>query len=143
MLTHGTLTRLSIARDMLQDARYASLSISAIAATSGLSVFHFIRQFRVVFGETPNQYRARRRLENAKQMLVSGSDSVTDICMAVGYSSLGSFSALFSRQFGQAPSAYRQRLSGEVEQLTPDCMTLLRAAWCSGSQFSRSEDAPV
>lgn len=142
MLTYGTLARLSSARDMLQDSRYAQLSISEIAAASAISPFHFIRQFRAVFGETPNRYRARRRLELARLMLVAGADSITDICMAVGYSSLGSFSALFARRFGQAPSAYRQRLSGRLDQLTPDCMMLLRAAWCGDSQFSRSEHTP-
>lgn len=69
---------------------------------------------------------------------MSGDQSITDICMAVGFSSLGSFSALFARRFGEAPSAYRARLRETPEQLVPDCIGLMRGAWEAKSQISRS-----
>lgn len=143
MLTHDRLIRLCNARGKLRDVHQSELSIAEVATAAAMSRFHFIRQFKVVFGETPSQFRTRSRIDKAKHLLVLGQDSITDICMAVGFSSLGSFSTLFARRFGQTPSMYSQRLAGSVEQLTPDCMTLLRAAWASDSQFSRSKDASV
>ncbi|MEM9057106.1 MAG: helix-turn-helix transcriptional regulator, partial [Pseudomonadota bacterium] len=85
--------------------------------------------------ETPVRFRTRARLEQAKARLVQGDESVTDICMAVGFSSLGSFSALFARHFGQPPSHYRQRLGGRPELAAPDCLGLLRAAWERDAQI--------
>lgn len=137
MLTYGTLLRLCESRDMLRET---DLSLAEVAAACGMSKFHFIRQFRAVFGATPNQYRIGWRIETAKRMLVSGGDSVTEICMALGYSSLGSFSALFCRQTGQAPSAYRQRLKDRTERLEPHCMSLFEASWSRNEQLSRSDD---
>ena len=101
-----------------------------------MSRFHFIRQFKSVFGETPVEFRTRSRLERAKHLLAHGEESVTAVCMAVGFSSLGSFSALFARRFGQPPSTYRKQRAGES---APDCMTLLRRSWERTAQFSRSE----
>ena len=143
MLTHDRLIRLCKSRDYLRDVDRSGLSIAEIASATAMSRFHFIRQFKALFGETPSQFRTRSRLERAKHLLASGEDSVTDICMAVGFSSLGSFSALFARRFGEAPSIYRKRLAGSLEQLTPDCMSLMRAAWEGDSQFSRSQGAAL
>lgn len=137
MLTKDRLIRLCKARDRLRDSDCA-LSIDEIAQSAALSRYHFIRQFKAVFGETPVQFRTRMRLDRARHLLVEGDDSVTDICMAVGFSSLGSFSTLFSRRFGRAPSTYRKALSGCSESLSPGCMTLLRASWEHDSQISRS-----
>lgn len=138
MLTKDRLVRLCRARDQLRDVGDLALSINEIARTAAMSRFHFIRQFKAVFGETPVQFRTRMRLDQAKHLLVYGEDSITDICMAVGFSSLGSFSSLFSRHFGRAPSLYRQELTGSPEQVSPHCLAILRAAWESDSQFSRS-----
>ena len=138
MLTKDRLIRLCKARDQLRDVHDAELSIDYVAKTAAMSRFHFIRQFRAVFGETPAQFRTRARLERAKHLLVHGEDSITDICMAVGFSSLGSFSTLFARRFGRAPSTYRQELIGSTERPSPNCLAILRAAWESESQFSRS-----
>lgn len=142
MLTKDRLIRLCKARGQLGKLGYAELSINEVARMAAMSRFHFVRQFKAVFGETPVQFRTRMRLDHAKHMLVQGEDSITDICMAVGFSSLGSFSSLFSRRFGRAPSQYRQELSGSIELLSPDCMAILRVAWERDSQISRSLEAP-
>ena len=103
-----------------------------------MSRFHFIRQFKVVFGDTPIQFRTRMRLDQAKHLLIHSDDSITDICMAIGFSSLGSFSSLFSQRIGRAPSTYRQQFKETVEMHSPSCMEIMRGAWENDSQISRS-----
>ena len=138
MITRDRLIRLCRARDQLRDVGCFGPSIDEVAKSAAMSRYHFIRQFKAVFGETPVQFRTRARLDKAKRLLAVGQESVTDICMAVGFSSLGSFSYLFSGRFGQAPSHYRQVSAEETEPRTPDCMAILRAAWEYDSQISRS-----
>ena len=145
MLTQDTLLRLSLARDQLGDTAEPCLSLSQIARAAQLSPTHFIRRFTAVFGETPHQYRIRARLERARHLLAVVGASVTDISMMVGFSSLGSFSWLFSQRFGESPGAFRKRLRACVEtpgsmppQLQPGCITLMAATWSAAPQFSRS-----
>jgi transcriptional regulator GlxA family with amidase domain len=83
------------------------LSIDRLAGLAALSPFQFIRAFRSATGETPHQYLRARRIERARELLVTTPMSVTDICDAVGFRSLGSFSAVFKRLTGQAPAQYR------------------------------------
>lgn len=97
-----------------------------------MSPYHFIRLFKSVFGETPKQCQQRARVEKAKRLLVLTEASVTDICMEVGFSSLGTFSALFSRRVGLAPSTYRNATRPMVETpgkmppgLIPGCFSLM------------------
>lgn len=103
------MRRLCDARDLLAEAPDQVVSIDDLARSAGISPFHFIRQFAAVFGTTPHQFRIERRLEHARRLLARGEHSVTEVCMEVGFSSLGSFSALFTRRVGEAPSAYRRR----------------------------------
>jgi AraC-like DNA-binding protein len=92
------------------DRHYAEpLTVERLAGLAGLSAFHFIRAFRGATGETPHQYLRRRRLERARELLVTTPMPVTEICDAVGFQSLGSFSALFRRETGETPGAYRAR----------------------------------
>lgn len=147
MLTHDTLVRLCRARDRLRETSGETPSIAAIAREAAVSPLHFMRQFKGLFGESPHQYRIRARLERAKQLLLLGGYSVTDVCVEVGFSSLGSFSYLFARRFGESPSAYRRRLAPCVRvpgqlpaQLMPGCFSLMYGAWTADSQFSRSPD---
>jgi len=98
MIHPELLSRLCRARDLLRDWEDEPLSVIAVARVSGLTRFHFIRLFKAVFGETPHQYRSRAQIEKAKHLLILTDLSITDVCMAVGFSSLGSFSALFSRR---------------------------------------------
>jgi AraC-like DNA-binding protein len=78
---------------------------------AGLSRFHFLRAFRSAFDKTPHAYATHLRLERAKELLAAGEQAVTEICFEVGFSSLGSFSSLFSSKVGESPSAYRRRLN--------------------------------
>jgi transcriptional regulator GlxA family with amidase domain len=103
------LVRLRRARDQM-DREYAQpLDVPALARTALMSPGHFSRSFRAAFGETPYSYLMTRRIERAKALLRRGDLSVTDVCFAVGCSSLGSFSARFTELVGEAPSSYRAR----------------------------------
>jgi AraC-like DNA-binding protein len=131
LLTHDALVRLSRARDLLRDSESQALSIDEIARQAAMSPYHFIRQFRALFGETPHQFRMRIRLEHAKRLLVADVP-VTDMCVQLGYSSLGSFSTLFAQHCGLAPSIYRQRMRPLVQapglwprQPVPGCLGLM------------------
>src|SRR5579859_4997871 len=116
------LARLRRARDLM-DREYASpLDVSALARAALMSPAHFSRQFRAAYGETPHAYLMTRRIERAKALLRLGELSVTDVCVAVGFSSLGSFSARFTELTGETPTAYRARDHGELASL-PGCVT--------------------
>jgi AraC-like DNA-binding protein len=131
LLRHEGFRRLCRARDLLRELREPSLSIERLARSVQISPFHFIRQFEAVFGVTPHQFRILSRMELAKHLLAKG-HSVTDVCMEVGFSSLGSFSVLFTRRVGETPSAYRRRVRTMVyvqgifpSELTPGCLSLM------------------
>jgi AraC-like DNA-binding protein len=101
--------RLCLARDRLCDELEEAPDLRALARLAGLSPHHLLRVFRRAFGETPHEYVTRVRLDRAKAALRKGK-SVTDACFDVGFSSLGSFSRLFARHVGVAPSAYQRSL---------------------------------
>jgi len=92
----------------LADARYVEpLTVADLARAAGLSPWHFSREFRHSFGESPHQYLLTRRMERAAALLRTTDRPVTDICFLVGLRSIGSFTSSFSRTFGKSPTAYR------------------------------------
>jgi AraC-like DNA-binding protein len=92
----------------LADARFAEpLTVADLARAAGLSPAHFSREFRRTFGEPPHAYLLTRRLERAASMLRTTDRSVADICVAVGLTSVGSFTTSFTRLLGKSPVAYR------------------------------------
>src|ERR1700741_5421083 len=96
----------------LADSRYSEpLGVDDMARAAGLSRFHFSREFRRAFGESPHAYLLTRRLERAAALLRTTDRSVTEICLSVGLQSLGSFTTSFTRTFGMSPSAYRRGFS--------------------------------
>jgi transcriptional regulator GlxA family with amidase domain len=108
-MTPEDLVRLRQARDRM-DREYASpLDVPALARAALMSPGHFSRSFRATYGETPYSYLMTRRIERAKMLLRRGDLSVTEVCFAVGCTSLGSFSSRFSELVGESPSAYRAR----------------------------------
>ncbi|MGO4593438.1 helix-turn-helix transcriptional regulator [Leifsonia sp. 2TAF2] len=119
-----TLAHLRRARDLI-DRDYAKpLDVPTMAARAFMSPAHFSRQFRAAYGETPYSYLMTRRIERAMALLRGGM-SVTDACMAVGCTSLGSFSAKFSEIVGLTPSEYRSREHAAVRAM-PDCIARQR-----------------
>jgi transcriptional regulator GlxA family with amidase domain len=103
----ANLAHLRRARDLM-DREYARpLGVAELARTALMSTAHFSRRFRATYGETPYAYLMTRRIERAKALLRRGDMSVTDVCVAVGCTSLGSFSARFTQLVGETPTAYR------------------------------------
>jgi AraC-like DNA-binding protein len=99
--------RLHRAKDFMGSSFDQPLDLPTIAGAACLSPHHFLRLFKSVFGETPHQYLTRKRLEKAQHLLRQTDLSVTEICFAVGFESLGSFSALFHQRLGRSPQAFR------------------------------------
>ncbi len=89
------------ARDLLSDVQSPNVSIADAAREASLSSFHFIRAFHAAFEVTPHQYLRARRLDRAKELLVTTAYPVTEICDQIGFQSLGSFSSLFRRLTGK------------------------------------------
>jgi transcriptional regulator GlxA family with amidase domain len=121
------LRRLRRARDRM-DREYAQpLDVPALARTALMSPAHFSRRFREAYSETPYAYLMTRRIERAKALLRRGDLSVTDVCFAVGCTSLGSFSARFTELVGETPSMYRARNHDELRGMSPcQAMVLTR-----------------
>ena len=95
------------AKDLADGRYFEPLGVADLARAAGLSRAHFSREFRRVFGEAPHQYLLTRRLERAAALLRNTDRSVTEICFAVGLSSVGSFTSSFGRVYGTTPVAYR------------------------------------
>lgn len=114
------LAHLRRARDLM-DREYAKpLDVPAMARAALMSPSHFSRQFRAAYGETPYGYLMTRRIERAKALLRQGDLSVTEVCVEVGCTSLGSFSARFTELVGETPSAYRARVHDKLAAV-PAC----------------------
>jgi len=112
------------ARDRM-DREYAQpLDVPALARTALMSPAHFSRRFRAAYSETPYSYLMTRRIERAKSLLRLGDLSVTEVCFAVGCTSLGSFSTRFTELVGETPSAYRARSHDEL-RMVPGCQTMV------------------
>jgi AraC-like DNA-binding protein len=105
----ANLAHLRRARDLMDREYDRPLDVDTLARAALMSTAHFSRQFRATYGETPYAYLMTRRIERAKALLRLGDLSVTEVCFAVGCSSLGSFSARFTELVGETPTAYRAR----------------------------------
>ena len=113
------LRRLRRARDRMDREFARPLDVPALARTALMSPAHFHRRFRDAYGETPYGYLMTRRIERATALLRRGDLSVTDVCFAVGCTSLGSFSSRFTELIGESPSAYRARNHDELRGTSP------------------------
>ncbi|WP_051426232.1 helix-turn-helix domain-containing protein [Jiangella gansuensis] len=108
-------------RDLIDRAFAEQLDVAALARSASVSPAYFSRSFKAAFGETPHQYLMSRRMERAKAMLRAGDLTVTEICLAVGFTSLGSFSTQFRRFVGDSPSGYRARHRPDALATVPSC----------------------
>ena len=113
--------RLLRARDAMDRSFAEPLDVRTVAAVAHVSGAHFSRSFREVFGETPHRYLQRRRVERSMFLLRETDRSVTDICLDVGFTSLGTFSRMFREIVGETPSGYRQ---GHGPIVAPHCVQL-------------------
>jgi transcriptional regulator GlxA family with amidase domain len=113
------LARLRRVRDRM-DREYAKpLDVEALARDAHMSAGHFSRQFRAAYGESPYSYLMTRRIERAMALLRRGDLSVTEVCVAVGCSSLGTFSSRFTELVGMPPSVYRREATGDMAGVAP------------------------
>ena len=132
-----TNRRMLRARDAMDRAYAEPLDVPALAQIASVSEAHFIRTFRATFGETPHRYLQRRRVERAMFLLRATDRSVTDICLDVGFNSLGTFSRIFQAIVGEAPTAYRER--GPI-MAVPNCFAM---AWTRPSSFGEAKAKDV
>lgn len=110
ILDPEVVQRLERAREYIDDCYHEQVDLDRIAQRAFFSRYHFLRLFRQAFRQTPHQYLMKRRIEKAKDLLITGSRPVTDICFDVGFQSPGSFSSLFRRMVGTSPFDYRTRI---------------------------------
>ena len=125
----STLRVLRRARDQIDRGYAEPVDIATLAADAGYSLGHFIRAFQGVYGETPGRYRARRRVERACELLRSVNLTVTEICVLVGFTSMGTFSRRFTELVGKSPTAYRAAAASVGGPAPiPGCFVLMRRA---------------
>jgi AraC-like DNA-binding protein len=120
------------ARDAIDRAYAEPLDIPSLAAVAHVSQAHFIRTFRATFGETPHRYLQRRRVERAMFLLRETRRSITDVCLDVGFASLGTFSRTFTEIVGATPTDYRAQ---RKPINAPTCFTM---SWMRPSSFGEA-----
>ncbi len=117
----ANLAHLRRARDLMDREYGNGLDVAEMSRVALMSPAHFSRQFRTAYGETPYAYLMTRRIERAQALLRRGELSVTEVCLAVGCTSLGSFSARFTELVGETPTAYRARDHSALRHV-PGCV---------------------
>jgi AraC-like DNA-binding protein len=126
--------RMLRARDAMDRDFALPLDVPTLASIAAVSKAHFIRTFRATFGETPHRYLQRRRIERAMFLLRTTDQSVTDICMFVGFASLGTFSRTFASIVGETPTRFRARGSTPAASV-PSCFV---KTWVRPSTFGEA-----
>lgn len=125
----GLLANLRRARDHVDRNYRDPLDLDALARVAGVSKYHFVRSFEATYGETPMRYLTRRRIERAQDLLRAANLTITEICMLVGFSSLGSFSSRFTQLVGESPTAYRDRWAARGGPHVPGCYLFMRGVF--------------
>jgi AraC-like DNA-binding protein len=128
--------RMLRAKDAMDRSYARPLDIPTLARLAHVSEAHFIRTFRATFGETPHRYLQRRRVERSMFLLRETDRPVSDICLEVGFTSLGTFSRTFREIMGESPTAYRARA---VVKAVPTCFAM---AWTRPSSFGEANGGP-
>ncbi|GAA0512443.1 hypothetical protein Ade02nite_43730 [Paractinoplanes deccanensis] len=112
-------------RDHIDRHSADPLTLGDLAVMAGMSRFHLVRAFRAAYGDTPIQYLSRRRIAHAQDLLRHANLTVTEVCMAVGFSSPGSFSSRFTELVGESPLAYQRRWASAAPHI-PGCYLFMR-----------------
>jgi AraC-like DNA-binding protein len=131
------------ARDHIDRHYAADLDLDGLARVAGLSKYHFVRCFEAAYGETPIRYLTRRRIERAQDLLRHANLTVTEICTAVGFASLGSFSARFRELVGETPTAYRNRWAARGAPHVPGCWLFMRGVLDLGGTSGAGSDRAI
>jgi len=119
------LVHLRRARDHI-DRHYAEpVDLDTLAGIAGVSKYHFLRLFRTTYGRTPAAYLSERRIERAQDLLRTTNLTVTEVCIAVGFASLGSFSSRFSAVTGETPSEFQKRYLATGAPRIPGCYVFM------------------
>jgi len=125
--TTKQLLRLRLAKDAMDRDWSEPLDLDSVAAAAGYSRYHFVRLFKEAYGETPGRYLTRRRIERSCDLLRSANLTVTEICMVVGFTSLGTFCTRLKEQVGMTPSEFRARATKGGPAPIPGCFALFWA----------------
>lgn len=120
------LVHLRRARDHIDRHYREPLDLDALAAVAGMSKYHFLRLFDRTYGRTPGVYLSQRRVERAQDLLRATNLTVTEVCHAVGYTSLGSFSSRFRAVVGESPSDFQRRYAASGAPRIPGCYVFMR-----------------
>ena len=133
-----TFRRLCRARDLIAACYSSPVPLDRAAREACLSPFHFQRLFARVFGETPHDFLTRLRMDAAQRLLVAGDLPVTEVCLEIGYASMGTFSSRFAARTGQSPSQFRRE---SRRWIAPACgWRIYRIPDCYAAFFTRSQD---
>jgi transcriptional regulator GlxA family with amidase domain len=137
------LVHLRHARDHADRHYTEPLDLDTLAAIAGLSKFHFQRLFKATYGRTPAAYVSERRVERAQDLLRATNLTVTEVCHAVGFSSLGSFSSRFRELVGDTPSDFQRRYAESGAPRIPGCYIFQWGlAERAGRERSASQEKP-
>jgi len=137
------LPHLRRARDHIDRHFEEPLDLDRLAAVACVSKYHFVRSFEATYGETPIRYLTRRRVERAQDLLRVANLTVTEICMLVGFASLGSFSSRFTQLVGESPTAYRDRWGARGGPHVPGCYLFMRGPLDLAQSRRSSRAAPA
>jgi transcriptional regulator GlxA family with amidase domain len=134
------LPHLRNARDLADRQFGTPLDLDALACAAHVSKYHFARCFAATYGESPMRYLTRRRIERAQDLLRSANLTVTEVCLVVGFASLGSFSSRFRELVGESPTQYRDRWAARGGPHIPGCFLFMRGIddWRDGRQAQDS-----
>lgn len=130
------LRQLRLAKDAMDRDWAEPLDLDAVASTAGYSRYHFVRLFKRAYGETPGQYLSRRRIERAQELLRSANLTVTEVCVLVGFTSLGTFCTRFKQQVGMTAGEFQASARRSGPPPIPGCFVLF---WAGG--FRKNQEA--
>ncbi|WP_407940213.1 helix-turn-helix transcriptional regulator [Nakamurella leprariae] len=136
------LPHLRRARDLIDREYAAELDLTALARAAGVSKFHFLRCYSSVYGRTPAAALTERRIERAQDLLRATNLTVTEVCFAVGYRSLGSFSSRFRTLVGASPSEYQARWARSGAPVIPGCFVLMHGLSDRAARPCQTAPAP-